>query len=42
MVTIIFLFFEPDMMIIWSGYLISAPVNQFHDQIYIYASSIAY
>lgn len=41
MVTIIFPPFEPDLMIIWSGYLVSAPVNQFHDQIHIHVCFIA-
>ena len=42
MVTIIFPSIEPNLMIIWSGHLVSASVNQFHDQIHIYAGFIAY
>ena len=40
-VTIIFSSFELDLMILWSGDLVSAYVNQFHDQIDIYAGFIA-
>ena len=39
-VTIIFSSFELDLMIIWSGDFVSAYVNQFHDQIDIYAGFI--
>ena len=40
-VTIIFSSFELDLMIIWSGDFVSAYVNQFHNQIDIYAGFIA-
>ena len=40
-VTIIFSSFELDLMVVWSGDFVSAYVNQFHDQIDIYAGFIA-
>ena len=40
-VTIIFSSFELDLMIIWSGDFVSTYVNQFHNQIDIYAGFIA-
>ena len=40
-VTIIFSSFELDLINIWSGDFVSAYVNQFHDQIHIYAGFIA-